>query len=338
MSGIPPTAEATLTSILARLNDLEAQKQHSDSLISEARKAFDEASGRIKQLEAELEQERKASPATPTHVAFSKDGKISDPAHFTGKKEAASGFLIKVDQVLEVRQNQYKTDALKIAYVTNLLEGDAWKWYEPHARLPADQRPDWVKSWSLFRKEFESAFSVAEVKESARRKLKVLRQTSSVSAYASQFRLLVYNLDWTDETKRQTFFDGLNNDVKDKILSPNKFDTFENLVKEASIIDGLLYSRRIDSRPNNPSSVRVTYSRTNNATTTPSVPSSGATRDPDAMEIDAVNVQQPARVVNGKVTPEEKERRRKNGLCFYCGGKHQRKDCDKSDSQAKART
>ena len=46
------------------------------------------------------------------------------------------------------------------------------------------------------------------------------------------------------------------------------------------------------------------------------------------MEIDAMR--------RGPLTAEEKDRRRKNGLCFYCGqGKHLARDCPNMSEQKK---
>ena len=46
------------------------------------------------------------------------------------------------------------------------------------------------------------------------------------------------------------------------------------------------------------------------------------------MEIDAVK--------RGPISAEEKARRKKEGLCFYCGGKHLAKDCPNMSAKAKA--
>ena len=46
------------------------------------------------------------------------------------------------------------------------------------------------------------------------------------------------------------------------------------------------------------------------------------------MEVDAVRV----------LSMEEKDQRRRDGLCFYCGGKHRQADCYKKKAAAAKRS
>ena len=46
------------------------------------------------------------------------------------------------------------------------------------------------------------------------------------------------------------------------------------------------------------------------------------------MEIDAVK--------RGPITAEEKARRKKEGLCYYCAGKHRAANCPNMSAKAKA--
>ena len=130
------------------------------------------------------------------------ESKITPLPALSGKRDEVSEFLIKLDRVFRLQPGSFALDEIKIAYVAHLLKGEAFKWYEPHARMAYDQQPDWLKSWILFRAQFEANFQVALIKESARRRRKELRESGSVSSSATAFQLLTSNLDAIDETKR----------------------------------------------------------------------------------------------------------------------------------------
>lgn len=182
MAAPTPTMTAALQGINNRLDALEAAKE--ETCIQLAVLAQ-----QITQLEAEvqaLKVSASAVPPTTSQVVYYKPEKIFDPDPFTGNKEAASEFILKAEACLLFRKEQYHSDDHKIAYVTSLLKGEAWKWYEPHAKLPYAERPDWVKSWPLFQEEFKSAFSIDEVYNKSRRQSarKVPRHPPWVSHYA----------------------------------------------------------------------------------------------------------------------------------------------------------
>ncbi|EPS97351.1 hypothetical protein FOMPIDRAFT_93654 [Fomitopsis schrenkii] len=56
------------------------------------------------------------------------------------------------------------------------------------------------------------------------------------------------------------------------------------------------------------------------STVAPSAPRPAAPTDPVPMEVDAI-------CHRGPVSPQERQRRRDQGLCAYCGGKHKIDDC-----------
>ena len=100
-----------------------------------------------------------AAAAAQTQVALRKsqvnEPNITAPPAFNGDREAASEFLIKIDHVFKLQPFSFADDEAKIAYVANLLNDEAFKWYEPHGRLAAQDQPDWLRSWYLFRAAFE---------------------------------------------------------------------------------------------------------------------------------------------------------------------------------------
>ncbi|KAI5448859.1 Retrotransposon Gag-like protein 3 [Naganishia albida] len=84
---------------------------------------------RITQLEQELRNQRHPSSSFP--FATSKEPKINSPAPFKDNKSLSEEFILKCDQVFSVCHRTYHDDDIKLAFVFNLLEGDAYQWIKP---------------------------------------------------------------------------------------------------------------------------------------------------------------------------------------------------------------
>lgn len=263
--------------------------------------------------------------ATP--VRFDKEPKISGPSPFSGRKDEAMEFLLKCDNVFDVQPRSYATTKSRIAYVTNLLKDEAYRWVMPHLSLPIDEQPLWAKDWPAFKEEFKRVFGDSNIIESSRLKLKYLRQTGACTTYATEFQRHAAYLHWGDEALRHHFFDGLKEDVKDKLLTPNHSATIQDLVHKAIEWDDLLFQRRKshDRQPNPQSGATKTRSNPTMQTRTvqTTIPIT-TTTTPGAtpMDIDGV------RTKYGPITPEERQRRKNENLCFYCAKPgHLSRDC-----------
>jgi hypothetical protein len=199
------------------------------------------------QAQAQLDQAHMAQQHAyghPTPVIPVKEPRISGPPHFGGKKEEAMEFLLKCDMVFAVQPQSYATTESKLAFVINLLKDEAYRWVMPHLTMDDNIKPDWIKDWTLFREEFKKVFGDSEIIETARHKLKSLKQTGPATSYATEFRRFAAYLHYSDEALRHLFFDGLKEDVKDKILTPNNTLSIDTLIDAAIKWDNLLFQRR----------------------------------------------------------------------------------------------
>ncbi|KAE8185224.1 hypothetical protein CF328_g7609, partial [Tilletia controversa] len=141
-----------------------------------------------------------------------------------------------------------------------------------------------------------------------------LQQKSSVSAYLSDFTAIASHLDLTDQIKVHHFKRGLKNDVLDQLaLLPQPSD-FDGLVKLANQIDARLFAQRRSKSTSQASSIQF-KPKTSYKSTSVNIPvevkpiASG----PVPRQIDATQRR-------GPLTEAEKQRRRDNNLCLYCGG------------------
>jgi hypothetical protein len=296
------------------------------STSSTNRNNFNETlANRVAELEDRLRQQVGQSVQLGS---YPKEPKISSPSPFKGNKADAEEFILKCQSVFDICSRTYHDDKTKLAFVFNLLDGDAYQWVKP--ALLTRQKPAWVETWEDFKVEFYKNFADSDVKETSRRKLKALKQIGPASTYATDFKKYALYLEWSDEGLRQAFFDGLKFDVQDRLLSPQRFTSFTELVESAIEWDNLLFQRR-KVNPNSRTS------RFNFATRDLPSPSSSnvhktvetSVKGPWPMDVDSVQPRKP-------LTQGEKDYRRKNNLCLYCGNPgHKIDTCRKKPSPQK---
>jgi hypothetical protein len=116
---------------------------------------------RITQLEQELRIQRQhvPAPATPSP----KEPKINSPVPFKGNKSLSEEFILKCDQVFAVCHRTYHDNDTKLAFVFNLLEGDAYQWIKP--ALLAKDKPTWISTWLSFRSQFLKTYSTPTLRK-----------------------------------------------------------------------------------------------------------------------------------------------------------------------------
>ena len=216
---------------------------------------IEELLSRVNELEHNIDTNMNNTGTFQPH--YPKEPKISMPKSFAGRKDESRAFIQKCDNVFRVQPQSYSTDDSKIAFVQNLLDGEAYLWFQPYLQMDYIDRPLWTKSWNAFKEYFEIQFGDSNIIENSRFKLKSLRQTSSASHYATEFKRYAAFLGWDDAALRQTFFDGLKEDVRYKLLTPQSCATFEELVNEAIKWDDLLFQFR--KSPSRITTTRTTY-------------------------------------------------------------------------------
>lgn len=235
---------------------------------------------------------------------------IQHPKKFDGTREDLANFTFVCDRIYESYPNIAPSDLLKINFEVHLFSGEAFHWINNFMRQ--EPRPLWLHSHLLYRRELETAFSEGDIKEVSRRKIAKLTQTTSVTNYATDFRRHATYLDWSDESLRQSFFDGLKEDIKDHLLTPDNYTRLDTLVEDAGRYDSLLSQRRKSTALRH--KVAVIHPTRTTATISTHTP----------MEVDATV---PRR---GPLSQKEKDRRRANNLCSYCGeGGHFADRCPK---------
>ncbi|KAG9087681.1 hypothetical protein FS749_002750 [Ceratobasidium sp. UAMH 11750] len=125
----------------------------------------------------------------------------------------------------------YFTDEKRIdATLVNMKEGEATKWAKPllAKRLAGTAHPALV-SWQAFKHAFLLTFGDPIKKERAIRDIGKFKQTRSAKEYATEFRILMDELDWDEKALIDKFRMGLKDNVQKDILRATFFHDTERL-------------------------------------------------------------------------------------------------------------
>ena len=256
------------------------------------------------------------------HTKKESDSKFV-PKRYNGNRKRYQAFKDSLELFFEI-DDKYTTDKKKVAFVLSLLDdGEARTWRTNFLREARKNGALKLGSYEDLMKKLDKTFKRSNEEEEALFELNNMKQRNDETAEQAitRFRDLasLAGLDLTTNQRIAIDYlkDALNDRLVDKISTDinEPDDDFEKWVTLAIKYDNNFCRNKILrslGKRGNTSNVRNTlraFSRTPQRNTT--------TRDPDAMDIDAI-------------TLEERNQMIKNGQCFYCREKgHRAKECSK---------
>ena len=276
----------------------------------------------IEQLEAQLQAPPRVTPATTIPAV-----KVHKAECFDGTRSKLRAFLTQMDMHIDVNNNVLRTQASRVIFVSTYLRDRAFEWFEPILREYYNKaRDNWgnitkevfsdTDGYEKFRSHLNKTFGDVDATRTAERKLRHLRQTTSAVAYASEFQQITSHLDWDEEAYVAIFEDGLREEVKDELVRVDRPTDLSRMIELAVKIDNRLYERRRERdgtrKWRQTGQKYYPKYRTNHSQGQPMVT---RTNDdpygPRPMDLDATR--------HRKIPEEEKKRRQRDRLCFYCG-------------------
>lgn len=275
-------------------------------------KQNEELNLRLRDLEARTQEQRHApmaSPSTPQHQSTSavfngevKEPQVSLPEKFDGTRSKFRGFINQVRLITILQPQRYPTDVARVGLVGTLLTGQALSWFAPLFEKNATI----LNNFEAFLEAFAEAFSEHDKTRSATTKIRNIRQGArSASTYASEFRQLACDINWDEPALISQFYYGLQDGVKDLLLTLPDPLTLDEAINQAIKCDNRLFERRQDRRTLSTPLQRPSYSASSaNAYVTKPA-------EVEAMQLDATRFK--------PLTEQEKKRRREQDLCLYCG-------------------
>ena len=293
--------------LLGDLQHVTMEKRQQDEELAQRVRQYEE---RVQQLEMALASSQQQ--AIESQGVF-KEPKISLPARFDGTRSQFRGFLNQVRLVIQMHPTRYPTQASRVGLVGTLLSGSALSWFAPLL----EKKSPLLDNFEAFIEEFKACFGDTDSVRTAINKIRRLRQGDRpASAYAADFRLLASDIPWDEQALMEQFRYGLRNDVKDFLLTfPEDPKSLTEAISRAVRCDNRLFERRSERQqvmvrsrlePTPYASVVARPLSRQSSNTAPM-------DMPTPMEIEATRRR-------GPLSDEEKQRRRANRLCLYCGG------------------
>ena len=266
----------------------------------------------VQALQARLDQR----PATPETVHYATTTPVvthkrprAPPSNLTfdGTPSKAVSFWNQLKTYYVLEGDAFRSDQERIAQAYLLMSGPAAQWLEPYIESPT-RDPTLVTDFTNFETKFKARFCPVDRLPQARAKLLNCKQGKrTVSDFANDFMTHAAVLSWADNVLLPLFLEGLNQDIRLLLIGKiEETSTLQMSIDIAIKLDNLV--RLVSSSTKNvPAHPFPRAPKPWNPT--PVVPVGG----PVPMELDAMGV------VRGRLTPQERERRRTGNLCMYCG-------------------
>lgn len=217
--------------------------------------------------------------------------RLPDPPAFTGKRERLREFTYHLNNKLVGNADRYQEDEQKLRYALSRLSGDA-------ASLVHPFQPQSLEALLAI---LEASYGDPNQQATAQRKLQQLKQgRDSFPAYFSKFHRFAKESGWNDTALISRLIESLNEELRKSLIG---IDLPDNLEQCANIINKLYND--ILRLSTNPRYTKPLYRATG---------TSSAQKDPDAMDLDAV---------------QSRDECLRKGLCFDCGKPgHRAHECE----------
>lgn len=266
-------------------------------------------------IQAQLANLRLQEEKTP-------EPKLKLPDSYDGSRSQFRGFLNQCRLYLSMKPRTYASHRAKVGLIISLLTGPALSWATPILEREGKQGDpdepadiDLMENYPKFVDEFTRMFDDPNRARSAEMQLLRLRQGKrSATVYTSEFQRVSQDTDWNNAALQSQFRLGLAEEVKDELARVDPPKSLRELTQLAIRIDNRLHERRLEKlQVRNPNQVmrerfleqaNVLLPRRNTPVTM-----NTAGQGPEPMQLDNTR----------RLTPEEKARRQKEGLCLYCG-------------------
>jgi hypothetical protein len=308
-----------------------------------------------------------ARPAPTPHLEPER-AQINPPAKFDGTNpRKVREFLDSCELAFRQRPRTYATGTARINFAMQYLEGSPQRWITNSFNLPADETPQYLSDWDAFRRTVLSRYGETDPQKAAVRRLRSLRMadTHKCHRYTVEFEGDEDLCGYNDTGLYDLYYDGLAPRIREVFKVRNKPATLEGVKSTAEQIDAWYWDYKEENerdKPKNPKSDGNSGSsgksnsaprssanqnsgsrnsgfksksnnsgnrNNNNRNNNNSGQSSSNNRSSNSGNKSRSNNNLGNKLgEDGKLTEEEKERRRREGLCLFCGKSgHMLKEC-----------
>jgi hypothetical protein len=249
---------------------------------------------------------------------------------------------------------KFTSERSKVMYAASFLTSVALAWFEPYLFLESEEEsPSFLSSFASFEDELIKTFGDPDAEATAEHKLNSIKmkEDQEVNRYITEFRKYQLQVNWDDRSLMFCFRKGLPSRILDELARMEEKPKTLNALQQAALrIDLRFWERQqerkefgekaivpqhqrnqVKPQSNSPHRFAPRFGTSNGSTSQSSSSSSNSSTTTN----DKKEKKYPYLNAKGKLTTEEKERRKKNSLCMYCGApNHSQADCpNKKDNQ-----
>ena len=285
-----------------------------------------------RQFRAETRATRSPSPPMRDH-SHSKV-KARDPDPYDGSDPVKlRAFLSQCKLVFRARPRDFREDTVKITYAVSWLKGTALRWFEPTLALPDHNLPYFAYNWDAFEETLKNTFGEPDPVQTATHKLENLRMQDyhHITKYNVDFNEYSAITGFDERALYANYYRGLAPRIKDGLVFAGKPDNLADLRTVAISLDLRYWERKDEDKTKSSSGNIQSSSKSHQGTSSATSTSMGSSRAKSTHPKSTSRSSTPAtskkpdlsKVLgpDGKLLPEEKERRKKNGLCIICASK-----------------
>jgi Retrotransposon gag protein/Zinc knuckle len=278
-------------------------------------------------------------PETPSAQANPVPGiahssiKVKTPETYHGDRSKLRAFISQCETYIRFNRQALATNEDKVIFCATYLRGSAYDWFEPTLtdyleNNPGDRKEHTTatfNSYIQFKTDLKKVYGSINEERTADRQIRALRQTTSVTEYASKFQQILSRLDWEGNAITSEFYNGLKDSVKDEISRMDRPEDLAEMIETAVRIDNRIYERQME-RTRGRTAFQPRYKANSSKSKNP-YPG----LYPREMDLDATQHKGPKKTFKprkgGLSKAQRKERMQKN-LCLYCGKPgHRAKEC-----------
>lgn len=235
---------------------------------------------------------------------------LSKPDKFSGDSGDCQAFLVQCGLHFELQAAAYPTEQSKVAFIISHLSGRAEAW----ATAEWSRHSPICDSLKLFSGTFTKIFQHTTPGREAARAISSLRQGERrVADYAIEFRTLAADSGWNDAALLDSFLFGLSDPLKDQLAPLDLPEDLDSVIALAIKIDKRLLEREREKRRPRGAVTPPSHKRSS----PPSWRFSGQSPSSPSPSPPVV-VEEPMQLGRTRLSPEERQRRLREGRCIYC--------------------
>src|SRR5882724_6480929 len=243
--------------------------------------------------------------------SYDGDSETAKPEKFTGREPSQlRPFIISCVMAFDSRPRKFATERQQVTYAASYLTDIAMLWWQPH--LIAQPEPLIHSNWSEFVAELNNLFGQPDIAQASECTLHALKMQDyqHVNKYMIEFSKHATHTGWNDAALYGEFYRGLAECIKDQLLSLDDLQMFQQLKIDTLKCDTRYWERQGE---------KTASSGRNRQCASSSAPAKSGNNSTASSDTPAASRANPGIGADGKLTQEERERRRLKGLCYYCG-------------------